>query len=42
MNGRVTDTFINRCLEFELKVTKEQPKVKWDKQKVTFMEITKD
>lgn len=26
MNGRVPDTFISRCLEFELKVSKEHQK----------------
>lgn len=42
MNGRVTDTFINRCLEFELKVTKEHQESNGTNREVTFMEITKD
>lgn len=42
MNRRVTDTFMNRHLEFELKVNKEQQKSKGQTGEMAFRETVRD
>lgn len=42
MNGRVADTFMNRYVEFELKMSKEYQKSKGTNKGMAFTETVKD